>query len=128
MLYVTFRKLTASGAQQVCAIELRPRKRQSHRVLQLVAKSISPTRLIEGTSCPHSAGHYLVKQPAIYQDVDVALGCHHLYCANDRLPVLVDTTKAILNVFGPIFLDEGACAFGVSGLTQQKHNVSLCPR
>ena len=60
MLDVPLDELPPGRAKQVLARHLRSCEGQSHAVLQLIAKPIGTTRLIEGRTRPDAAGERLV--------------------------------------------------------------------
>ena len=72
--YIAFFELPGRATQQMFARQIRPRSDERHAILQLIAKSISAARLIEGRTRPDAAGQRLIQQPAIEHDVHGAVG------------------------------------------------------
>src|SRR5205807_833888 len=67
--HVTFWELARGGLQNLRARYLRLRVNQRHHVLQLVAKTKRPARLIESRSSADTARQGLIEQPTIDQSI-----------------------------------------------------------
>ena len=102
MLHVSLTKLMSSGPQQLLAQESWLRMHQSHRVLQLIAKTVSPARLVKPGAAPQSATQCLIKQPAIGQYVHRCVRRFHIHCAQSSSPI------------GPDFFEGGTSGIGAA--------------
>ena len=63
---------------------------ERHHVLQLVAETERPARLIEAAARPDTAGERLVQQPAVGQQVERRVGRLDVDRAERVVPVLPD--------------------------------------
>ena len=88
MLDIAFRKLTGRTQKQVLARQMRPGMDKGHRILQLIAKPESASRLVGGAAGPQAARQGLVQQPAVGQHVEGWVGRFHMDRAEGVLPVL----------------------------------------
>ena len=90
VLHVAFGKLARRSAQDVLAGQIWSRQAECHHVLQLVTEAECAARLVEGGARRHTAGKYLIRQPAIDQNVGRRLGSgdlqaiEHLFRAGDE--------------------------------------------
>src|SRR5439155_8117165 len=67
VLHVTFHELPRGRTQDMLASQVWRSVREGHHVLQLISKSVSAARLINGRCAPDSATERLINQPAIEQ-------------------------------------------------------------
>ena len=61
---------------------------ERHRILQLIAETISAAGLVESTSRPQTAGQRLIDQPAVHQNVHRWIGSLHVHRTQRVFPVL----------------------------------------
>ena len=88
MLDISFLKLAGGAEEQVLAHEVRPGVDERHHILQLIAETEGPSRLIESASRPKPARQGLVQQPAVGQHVEGLVRCFHIHRAEGMIPVL----------------------------------------
>ena len=69
MLHVAFDELMSGGTQQVLAAKVRPREREGHHVLQLIAEAERAARLVVTGAGPEAAAHVLIQQPPVHQHI-----------------------------------------------------------
>ena len=69
MLNISFQELTGRAPQQVLAHQMRPGVDERHHVLQLIAETVGPARLIKPGAAPQPATQGLIQQPAVGQHV-----------------------------------------------------------
>ena len=70
--------------------EVRGAVQQCHGILQLIAKSICASRLVESAAPPQPAGDGLIEQPAIGENIHCRIGSLNRDRAQSLLPVLPD--------------------------------------
>src|SRR5436190_119993 len=63
VLDVAFDELPCGGAKKVCACKFRPRERQRHDILQLIAEAECAARLVVAAACPEATADRLIQQP-----------------------------------------------------------------
>src|SRR5688572_30509995 len=73
VLHIALQELATRGPQQMLASECGLRHYQRHSVLQLVAKPVSATRLIERRACPDATHERLIEQPTIEHQIHGAI-------------------------------------------------------
>ncbi len=73
--HVAFDELLTCVADDLCSCDVGADANERGRILQLVAKTKGPARLIIRRSTPHPAAQVLVRQPAIHDQIDLAVGC-----------------------------------------------------
>jgi hypothetical protein len=88
MLDISFRELTGSAAEQVLAHEVRPGVDERHHVLQLIAETEGPARLVGSAPRPETARYGLVQEPSVDQHIERGVRCFHLHGAQCVIPVL----------------------------------------
>ena len=74
MLHVAFDELVSGGPEQVLARQVRPRERQRHHVLQLVAEAECAARLVVARPGPEAAAQVLIHQPSVHQQIKGIVG------------------------------------------------------
>ena len=101
VLDVAFDELSTRTKRDLIAQQPRFGVHQRHRVLQLVAESVSPARLVEAAARPKPASDRLIHQPAIGQHVERNIGRVDLHGRQRVPPVLDDASKRICGGRGP---------------------------
>ena len=126
MLNVAFLELPACTQQQLLAHQPGLGMDQGHHVLQLVAETEGPARLIEATTPPQPAGHDLVHQPAIDQHVDRGVGGFHLHRAERPPPVDLHRLERITCCrCAALTQRELAGLVGIAPHTEAEHHLAL---
>src|ERR1700693_1751703 len=92
MLDIALEELMGRRPHKMLAGKRRLGVDERHRVLQLVAKSVSPTGLIKTSAPPKTTAQNLVQQPAIGHQV-------HRYVRSSHL----NNTKRLLPIFPSVF-------------------------
>eukprot|EP00825_Cyclidium_porcatum_P015593 TRINITY_DN18937_c0_g2_i1.p2 TRINITY_DN18937_c0_g2~~TRINITY_DN18937_c0_g2_i1.p2 ORF type:complete len:499 (+),score=45.42 TRINITY_DN18937_c0_g2_i1:295-1791(+) len=88
MLHIALAELARGGAEKMLAGQGGGGVRQSHDVLQLVAKSIGPAGLVEPAPAPEPATQGLIEQPAVGQHIDGRVRGFHAHGAQGVSPML----------------------------------------
>ena len=68
---------------------------ERHRILQLVAKSKGPARLIKAAATPEATRQNLIQQPTVGQHVERRIGRLYLHRAECPLPVLLHLIQGV---------------------------------
>ena len=90
VLHIAFLELAGGREQQMFAHQMRSGVDQGHDVLQLIAETKGPSRLVGSASRPKPAGKGLVEKPAVGQDVQGLIGGFDIDRAKGMGPVLPD--------------------------------------
>ena len=127
VLHIPFPELAGSGAQQMRSRALGGGKAERHPILQLIAKTVSPARLIERRAGPEPTGNRLIEQPAIEQNVHGAIRGADLHGAQQRLPLRIHLRQHLIE---PVTItgDKGAGLLVRGGLPQQDHAFKTLAR
>ena len=86
VLHVPLAELPRRRPQEVLAHQLRPRQRERHRVLELIAEPEGAAGLVVAGARPHPAAQVLVEEPAVHEDVEGVVGRPDLHRAERLLP------------------------------------------
>src|ERR1700678_3070726 len=106
MLHISLLELARGGAQDVLAGDRRPRYDERHDILQLIAKTVRPARLIKRRPCPHAAGQCLIQQPAVDEDVHGAIGGLYLYGTQRLIPEISHLLERGIEIESPVAFNE----------------------
>src|SRR4029453_16320835 len=86
VLHIAFLELPRGRAQDLCPRLLRGAVDDGHRVLELVAETECPARLIERRPAPHSTGESLVYEPAVQHQIHPRVRRADLDRPEDAIP------------------------------------------
>ena len=86
VLDVALDELARGRAQDLRASEVGPRQRQRQHVLQLIAKPEGAAGLVVAAARPQPAGHRLIEQPSVHQEIERVIGRADLDGLQNRLP------------------------------------------
>ncbi len=86
VLDVALAELPRRRPQEVLAHQRRPRHRERHRVLELVAEPEGAAGLVVAGAGPHPAAEVLVEEPAVQEDVEGVVGRPDLHRAERLVP------------------------------------------
>jgi hypothetical protein len=128
MLDVARGELAGGGAEQVLARQVRPRERERHSVLQLVAEAVGAARLVEARARPDPTGERLVEQPAVQHQVERAIGRRDLDGSEDVVPRLHGAAEDRVEVRAPVARDQLARLLGRRSLAEQEHHLGALVR
>ena len=128
VLHVALDELPRRSAQEMLARQRRLRYRERHHVLQLVAKAIGATGLVERRPRQDPTGEGLVEQPAIEQDVHGTIGCLHLHRTEDILPVLGHRAEDLVEVGAAVAQNQGERLCSRRRLTEEEDDLDRAVR
>ena len=129
VLHVALLKLPPRAQQQVLAQQPRLGVDQGHGVLQLIAKTERPARLVEAAARPHPAGQGLVQQPAVGQHIEHRVRCLHLHRAQRVVPVLPHPLQRAARDRGPArAAHQSGGVSGVAADAEHEDNFALLAR
>jgi hypothetical protein len=123
MLHVAGHELARRRAHQMLPRQRRLRHYQRHHVLDLIAKAVRATRLVEGRSSPYAARQRLIQQPSIEHDVHRAVGSLDLNRAEQAVPVMRDSGQHRVEVRFAIFFDRGNRVRLGRSLAEKENNL-----
>ena len=123
VLDVTLDELPRGGPQYLRACDVALRDRERHDVLELIAKAIRATRLIERRARPDATGERLIEQPAVEQHVHRPIRCRHLHRAEHVVPVLHHRAQGLIKVRRAVARDQRPRLFRGRRLTEEKDDL-----
>src|SRR4030042_5976642 len=101
---------------------------ERHHVLQLVAETEGPSRLVVSVPRPKTARQGLVQEPAVGQNIEGRVGCFHLNGAESVTPVLpYRFERAPRSRRSPEAIDHVDSVIAVSPYAKCKDNLTLLP-
>ena len=86
VLDIALEKLSSRGSQHMFACKARPRERQRHHVLQLIAETERPSGLVIPAASPEPAADRLIEQPMIQQRIERIVWRPHLDAIERVIP------------------------------------------
>ena len=86
VLNVALQELARRGPEEMRAGEVGAREHQRHDVLELVAESVRPARLVVAGARPEAAGEVLVEEPPVHQQVEGVVGGRHAHGPERLVP------------------------------------------
>jgi len=127
VLDVPLHELARRRTEQMFAIEIGPRQRERHDILELVAEAVRAAGLVESRSRPQPAAKRLIQQPAVQDQVERVIGCPDL----DEVKHLVPTPPDVVGRCqgrgdGPVPPDKIGGVGVILPLTEQDEQVSGC--
>src|ERR1700693_906645 len=126
MFYIALAELVCRRPQKMLTGQGRFGVDERHRVLQLVAKSESPTRLIKTGAPPKTAAQDLIQQPPVGHQVYRYVGSFHLDRAKSCLPILTNAFESRLGGTGfAIACDQVSRMRQIATGTQAKPGLSF---
>ena len=129
MLHVPLAELPGRRAQEVLAQELRPRHRERHRVLELVAEAERAAGLVIAGARPHPAAQVLVEEPAVHEDVERVVGRADLHGAQRVLPRAPHgLERGVRGLDAAVAADQLADVRHVLPLADEEHEPSRLAR
>ena len=129
VLHVAFLELPRRRAQDLCPRLLRGAVDDGHRVLELVAETECPARLVERRPAPHSTGERLVYEPAVQHQVHRRVRCADLDRPEDAIPERADFLQRRLHpARRGVGADESPGLVRGLGLPEQEDDLLLPAR
>src|SRR5262245_16196967 len=125
MLYVTFFELVRAGANNLCPGHGGTAVDKGHHVLQLIAETISATRLIAGSAGPDAAGKSLIEKPTVEHRVQGCIRSFYFDRPQQLVPVSQHLFEGIVDVATETIAGRQVfCFFDRFCLTQKKNNLA----
>ncbi len=122
VLDIAFNELPRRRSQEVCASNIGTRQAKCQHILQLIAKAICATCLIEPGARPHAASQGLIWQPPIQKNVEGAIRGFDLDNAENVIPLFSDRGKCRIEVSVTVFPDERWCVGLRGGLAKEEND------
>jgi hypothetical protein len=128
MLNISLRELPGGAAEQVLAHEVRPGVDERHHVLQLIAETEGPTRLVGSAARPKTARQSLVQEPSVDQHIERRIRCFHLNGAECVIPVLPHRLREpARSGRSPEAIRQVAGVIGVTSYAEREDDLTLFP-
>ena len=129
VLHVALLELARRRAQDLCPRLLRRAVDDGHRVLELVAETECPARLVERRPAPHSTGERLVEQPAVQHQVHRRVRRADLDRPEDAIPECADfLQRRLYPARSGVGADESSGLVRGLGLPEQEDDLLLPAR